>query len=184
MVKTGALPLPAVNPGDPLFVDGVVAPFGAAPPDFTAYTVNAESSVPATIAITYASGGTTAPFSALTPTSLTIDLANAALATEQMRVGAEVIDLKTLSASPSIVAAANASAPTTGLPLFAPVFTVGAGTSSSVPTTIQSFNTLAGFVTQLNTTFAVPTPATQVVARGLFNRAANTFTASSIDVVL
>ena len=39
-------------------------------------------------------------------------------------------------------------------------------------------------VTQLNTTFATPTPATKVVARGLFNRASNTFTASSIDVVL
>jgi hypothetical protein len=49
---------------------------------------------------------------------------------------------------------------------------------------VSSFNTLAAFVTQLNTTFAVPTPATKIVARGLFNRTANTFTASSIDVVL
>jgi hypothetical protein len=184
VVNTGALALPPVNPGDPLFVDGVMAPFGSAPPDFTALAVNAESAVPATIQITYAAGGTTAPFSVLTSTSLTIDLANAALATEQMRVGGETIDLKTLSASPSIVPAAAAAA-ANGLPLTSPVFSVGAGVSAeTTPAPIQSFNGFAAFVTQLNTTFAAPTAATQVVARGLFDRAANTFTASSIDVVL
>ena len=40
------------------------------------------------------------------------------------------------------------------------------------------------FVTQLNATFVTPTPATQFVARGMYNRASNTFTASNIDVVL
>jgi hypothetical protein len=119
----------------------------------------------------------------LTSTSLTIDLANAAIATEQMRIGGEIVDLKTLSASPSIVPAAAASA-ANGLPLFAPVFTVGAGSTAAVPTTVSSFNGFAAFVTQLSTTFATPTPATQVVASGIFNRAANTFTASSINVVL
>jgi hypothetical protein len=183
IVNTGALTVPTVNPGDPLFVDGIVAPFGSAPPDFTALDVNAEAGVPATIAIAYATGGTAAPFSVLTSTSLTIDLSNAAIATEQMRIGGEIVDLKTLSASPSIVPAAATSA-ASGLPLFSPVFTVGAGSTSSVPTTVSSFNGFAAFVTQLNTTFATPKAATQVVARGLFNRAANTFTASSIDVVL
>ena len=183
LVNTGALTLPPVNVGDPIFVDGVVTPFGSAPPDFTALAVNAESAVPATIQITYATGGTTAPFSVLNGTSLTIDLANAALATEQMRIGAETVDLKSLSASPSIVPAAAAAA-ANGLPLFSPVFTVGAGSTSSVPTTVSSFNGFGAFVTQLNTTFATPTPATKVVARGLFNRASNTFTASNIDVVL
>jgi hypothetical protein len=120
----------------------------------------------------------------LTSSSLTIDLANAALATEQMRVGAETIDLKTLSASPSIVPVAAAPA-ANGLPLFSPVFSVGPGATTSVVVgPVMSFNGFAAFVTQLNTTFATPTPATQVVARGLFDRASNTFTASSIDVVL
>jgi hypothetical protein len=184
VVNTGALTLPPVNPGDPLFVDGVVTPFGSAPPDFTAFAVNAETAVPATIAISYAAGGTAAPFSVLTSTSLTIDLSNAALATEQMRIGGETIDLKTLSASPSIVPAAAAPA-ANGLPLFSPVFSVGAGVAAEAATPpISSFNGFAAFVTKLSSTFATPTPATQVVARGLFNRASNTFTASSIDVVL
>jgi hypothetical protein len=184
VVNTGALTLPPANAGDPLFVAGVVAPFGSAPPDFSAFAVNAESSVPATIQITYAAGGTTAPFSVLTSAGATLDLSNAALATQQMRIGGETVDLKTLSASPSIVPAAAAPA-ANGLPLFSPVFSVGAGVAAAAVTPpIMSFNGFAAFVTQLNTTFATPTPATKVVARGLFNRASNTFTASSIDVVL
>jgi hypothetical protein len=62
---------------------------------------------------------------------------------------------------------------------------VGAGASTEVVTaSIESFNGFAAFVTQLNTTFATPTPATQFGARGFYNRSSNTFTASSIDVVL
>jgi hypothetical protein len=184
VVNTGALTLPAAAPGDPLFVDGILPAFGSAPPDFTAFAVNAEAAVPATIAVVYTAAGTTAPFSVLTATGLTIDLANAALVSEQLRIGAETIDLKTLSASPTIVPAVAAPA-ANGLPLFSPVFSVGPGASAEVATAnIESFNGFAAFVTQLGTTFAAPTPATQVVARGLFNRASNTFTASSIDVVL
>ena len=39
-------------------------------------------------------------------------------------------------------------------------------------------------MTQLQHDFAAPTPATQFEARGIYNRATNTFTATSIDVVL
>jgi hypothetical protein len=184
VVNTGALAVPAAAAGDALFVDGVVAPFGSAPPDFTAFAVNAESNEPATLAVVWSGTGTTAPFSALTSTSLTIDLANAALSSQQLRVGGETIDLKTLSASPSIVPAVPVPA-ANGLPLFMPLFSVGPGAISEASTaSIVTSNGFAPFVTQLTTTFATPTPATQFVARGLFNRAANTFTASTIDVVL
>ncbi len=78
-----------------------------------------------------------------------------------------------------------AADPTSGLPLFTPRFSVGAGAISESSTSpILSFNEFAAFVTQLTTTFATPTPATQFVARGLYDRASNTFTASNIDVVL
>ncbi len=86
--------------------------------------------------------------------------------------------------SPTIVPAAAVPA-ANGLPLFVPVFSVGAGaTAEAAGTPIQSFNGFGPFVTQLTTTFATPTPATKLVARGLYDRASNTFTASSIDVVL
>jgi hypothetical protein len=185
LVNTGALALPTLAPGDPVWIDGYVAPFGTAPPDFTAFSVLAEASVPATLAVLWTGTGTAAPFATLTPTGLTIDLTNAAFGSGQLRIGAETVDVTTLSATPNIVPAVAAPDPTTGLPLFMPRFSVGPG--AIVEATINpilSFNTFAAFVTQLNTTFATPTPATQFVARGMYDRASNTFTASSIDVVL
>jgi hypothetical protein len=185
LVNTGALTLPTVAPGDPVWVDGYLAPFGTAPPDFTAFSVLAEPSVPATLAVIWTGTGTAAPFATLTATGLTIDLTNAAFGSGQLRIGAESVDITTLSASPSIVPGVAAPDPTSGLPLFNTRFSVGPGALTSVTTNpIASFNTFAAFVTQLNTTFATPTSATQFVARGSYDRASNTFTASSIDVVL
>jgi len=184
-VNTGALTLPAAAPGDPLWVDGYVAPFGTAPPAFTAFSVNAEPAVPATLAVVWTGTGTAAPFATLTPTGLTIDLTNAAFGSGQLRIGAETVDITTLSATPNIVPAVAVPAATTGLPLFNPRFSVGpGGIAENTVNPITSYITFAAFVTQLNTTFATPTPATQFVARGMYDRASNTFTASSIDVVL
>ena len=185
-VNTGALTLPAAAPGDPLWIDGYVAPFGTAPPAFTAFSVNAEPAVPATLAVVWTGTGTAAPFATLTPTGLTIDLTNAAFGSGQLRIGADTINLTTLSATPNIVPAVAVPAATTGLPLFNPRFSVGAAANPDVATNtpITSFITFAAFVTQLNTTFATPTPATQFVARGMYDNTSNTFTASSIDVVL
>lgn len=184
VVNTGALPLPTAAAADPLWVDGYVSPFASAPPDFLAQSVLAQPSVAATLAVTWTGTGTAAPFTTLTATGLTIDLSNAAFGTGQLRIGAQSIDITTLSASPSIVPGAAVPA-ANGLPLFAPRFSVGPGAISESSTTpILSFNEFATFVTQLTTTFATPTPATKFVARGSYDRTSNTFTASSIDVVL
>jgi hypothetical protein len=184
-VNTGALTLPPAAPGDPLWVDGYAAPFGTAPPDWTAFSVNAEPAVAATLAVVWTGTGTAAPFATLTATGLTIDLTNAAFGSGQLRIGADTINITTLSATPNIVPAVAVPAATTGLPLFNPRFSVGPGANAETATNpITSFITFAAFVTQLNTTFATPTPATQFVARGMYDNASNTFTASSIDVVL
>jgi hypothetical protein len=45
------------------------------------------------------------------------------------------------------------------------------------------FSTFATFTTELKTALAA-TPALQMEARGTYNRATNTFSASSVDVVL
>lgn len=185
LVNTGSLAVPTFAAGDPVWVDGFVSPFGSAPPDFLAQSVSAEATVPATLMVSWTGTGTTAPFAALSATGLSIDLANAAFGSGQLRVGAETVDIKTLSASPNIVPAVASSDPTSGLPVFSPVFSVGPGAiTETVINPILSFNGFGDFVTQLNTTFAAPTPATKFVARGLFDRTANTFTATSIDVVL
>jgi hypothetical protein len=185
LVNTGSLAVPAFAAGDPVWVDGFVSPFGSAPPDFLAQSVSAEATVPATLVVSWTGTGTAAPFATLSATGLSIDLANAAFGSGQLRVGAETVDITTLSASPNIVPAVASNDPTSGLPLFAPVFSVGPGAiTETVIKPILSFNGFGDFVTQLNTTFAAPTPATKFVARGLFDRTANTFTATSIDVVL
>jgi hypothetical protein len=184
LVNTGALTLPAAAAGDTLWIDGYTSPFGSAPPDFIAEAVNAEPTVPASLVAAWTGTGTAAPFATLTSNGLTIDLANAAFGGGSLRIGAENINITTLSASPTIVPAVAQPA-ANGLPLFTPVFSVGPGALVSTSTAaIQSFNGFAAFVTQLTTTFATPTPATQFVARGFYNRSSNTFTASSIDVVL
>jgi hypothetical protein len=199
-VNTGSLTLPVAAAGDPLWIDGFVSPFGTAPPDFIAaivageppvngqpaVSVNAEATVPASLVASWTGTGSAAPFSALTANGLTINLADPAFGSGQLRIGAENVDIKTLSASPPLtIVSATAAPASNGLPLFMPVFSVGAGAvTGSTTNPIQSFNGFAAFVTQLTTTFATPTPATQFVARGFYNRATNTFTASSIDVVL
>jgi len=72
-----------------------------------------------------------------------------------------------------------------GLPLFRPRFSVGPGALSGVVTNpVLSFNSFDEFVSQLDNTFATPTPATKFTASGVYNSATNIFTASNIDVVL
>jgi hypothetical protein len=183
LVNTGALPVTAAA-GDPLWIEGFTSPFGTAPPDFTAEAVNAEVNEPASLVVIWSGTGTAAPFATLTSGSLTIDLGNAAFASGQLRLGADSIDITTLSATPTIVPAAAQPA-ANGLPLFNPLFSIGPGANPEAATAnISSFNGFGAFVTALNTTFATPTPATRFVARGFYNPTGNTFTASSIDVVL
>ena len=130
--------------------------------------------------------GTTTPFSAVSATGFTIDLANTAYVSGVIRIGPESIDLKSLPAIPLVV-------PTT-LPVtstFAPRFGYGnPKTSTTTPThhlddrshaCTASFPT---FVTGVGTTLSATNPALQLEARGVFDRTTNTFTATSISFVL
>jgi hypothetical protein len=185
-VNTGSLAIPAgVVAGSPLWIDGVTTPFGSAPPDFTAFTINAEVSVPATLQVDWTSAGTTAPFATLTNAGLTIDLNNANYSAGVIRIGSESIDLKTggLAASPLIVPQTPPAA-TPGTPaVFLPLFAIGSLTTTAGTTAITTTNTFSTFVTQLPTAIVAASPALHFVANGTYNRSSNTFTASSIDVV-
>jgi hypothetical protein len=193
-VNTGTLALPVgpdgvtpVAPGGLLWIDGYTSPFGTAPPDFIAESVNAQQSVAATMVVSWTGAGTAAPFATLTDSGLTIDQANAAFGSGEIRIGAQSIDITTLPQAPPLTIVPQvAPAPPAGLPaVFLPRFSVGPGAVAAVTTNpVESFNSFASFVTQLNTTFATPTPATKFTARGFYNSATNIFTASNIDVVL
>ncbi len=126
LVNTGAVALPATAAGDSLWVDGLVAPFGSAPPDFNATSVNNELSVqqvgaatpgpdgtcaqaelictPASMVVYWSSPGAGAPFIDLGGSGMTVDLTNATFHTGTIRIGAESIDMTTLPASPTIIA--------------------------------------------------------------------------------
>ena len=182
-VNTGSLAIPAgLAAGDPVWVDGVVAPFGSAPPDFNAFSINAELSVPARLQVDWTGTGTAAPFATLTDSGLTIDLTNPNYGSGVIRIGSESVDLKSLTATPTIVPQAAPPA-TPGLPaVFLPLFAIG-NLSAPQTTSIAVFNSFASFVTQLPKSIVAATPAAHFVATGVYNRGNNTFTASSIDVV-
>ncbi len=228
LVNTGAITVPDTTPGDSLFVDGIVTPFGSAPPDFTAISVNDELSVQtvgtpaaavattvaavagtcgigtlrcqsASLRVYWSGAGTAAPFSSLTPGTSTapgsavIDLANANFSSGVIRIGAESINLTTLPASPIIVSTepptplpGNAdvagSVPVTLTPVSLPAYSYG-NPLAVAPLGINVFSSFATFATDL--TAALPaTPALQLEARGTYDRATNTFTAISVNVVL
>jgi hypothetical protein len=178
IVNSGDLALPGdVLAGGPIWVDGLVSPFGTAPPDFDAQVLSGQAEVQASVQVTWALTGTTTPFATLTPTGLTIDLANASLVSADIRVGSESLPLNTLAVNPTIVPAAT-PAPTPGLPaVYLPLFSYGTTTG------ITESNTYSTFATKLAA--ALPAaPARQLVATGYYNEATGVFTASSINVVL
>ena len=201
VVDTGALTIPDTTVGDSLWIDGLVAPFASAPPDFNATAVNSELSVqmvgaatgtvscgqgvldctPASLRVSWSGTGTSTPFATLTATGMSIDLANAKFSTGVIRIGPESIDLKTLPASPQIVLQAGTGA--AGLPaVFTPLFSFG-NPLAVAPAGISVFSVFGTFETGLTTALAT-TPALQFEARGTYDRATNTFSASSVNVVL
>lgn len=183
-VNTGTLAIPTgLTPGvDQLWIDGVSAPFGSAPPDFNAFAINTEMSVPARLQVDWSSAGTITPFATLTGTGLTIDTSNANYSAGVIRIGSESIDLKTLPATQIVPQVAPA--PAAGLPAaFLPSFAIGNLTTTAGTTAVAVYNTFSDFATQLPKSIVAATPALHLVAAGVYNRGSNTFTASSIDVV-
>jgi hypothetical protein len=183
MVDTGTLAPPAgTAAGSPLQIFGFVAPFGSAPPDFNATAIHAELSAPARVQVDWTSAGTTTPFATLSSTGLTIDLADPALTSAVIRIGSEAIDMKTLTVNPQIAAYAVPAAPA-GLPAtFLPLFAIG-NLSATATISVVEFNSFSDFAVQLPKSIVAATPALHLAANGVFNRATNVFSATSIDVV-
>jgi hypothetical protein len=193
LVNTGTATLPAdLTVGGPVFADGIVAPFGAAPPDFNAATVPDEAEQPATLLFIYENPGTASAFASLTDGQFTLDLSNNELVSAQINIGSEVIDLTTLPAGTPVIVPQLVptppppiKVPTTGLtaadlpPVFLPLFSVG-----STANGIYCFNSFQSFTSNLQNIFSSATPAAlfSLDARGTYNRANNTFTAAAINV--
>jgi hypothetical protein len=177
-VNTGTFDAAALAAGTPLWINGIVDAFGAAPPDFTAVAggVVQEAAEPASLRVIW-KAATNTPFTTLSTGYAILNLANAELGSAILRIGPESIDATTLATGPAIVPAATPVPATGTFPSFLPGFALG--TSAGGITMYSSFST---YSTALKTEFA-SAGATYLEAHGTYNRATNTFTANSIDVV-
>lgn len=211
LVDSGTIALPTgTAPGDALWVNGVVTPFGSAPPDFDALAVNNQASVqvaggsvgggvpttPGNMTCGNASQvcdsavleviwdpASTAPFVGLSDSGFSLDLSS--ILSAEIRIGPQVINLALTGTSPTIV-------PTT-LPVtsvFAPRYMVGDPyTSTTTPTVtsttnFKTYSSFPSFVTEVNSSLSSSTPARQLVAKGVYDPTTNTFTATIIDFVI
>ncbi len=216
-VDTAGLAVPAATPGDPQWIDGRFAPFGTAPPDFIAASVNTEASVqtagstassptplscgqgnfhciPATLTYNWVATGTLKPFSTLTADEMIVDLSNVAFASANIRIGPEVIDVTTLPASPTIIPTATpasltqntntpGSIPVVVPPVFLPVYSFG-DPAAVAPGGINVYNVFSSFAAAVQAALPSAAAVSQLVVRGTYDRASNTFYAIGVDLVL
>jgi hypothetical protein len=107
------------------------------------------------------------------------------LSSASLRIGPESIPFESLPTALVVV-------PTTLVPTstFAPRYTVGVyATSTTTPdvtstTEFHSYVSFADFVSEVDSTLSSTALGLQLVARGVYDGATNTFTATSIDFVL
>ena len=212
-VNTEGLTLPAGTvAGDLVFANGYASAFGQAPPDYLSFALNNELSVqtaggslgggvpttpgsgvcgvgsqvcnPAVLSVNWLAG-TTTPFTTFSDGSFIIDTANAALSSATIEIGPESFTLASLPSSPVIVPTPNATTQT-----FAPRYSWGNPVTSTTTTTVTASSVLnltssfPAFVTGVNAMLSTTEPARQLMARGIYNRTTNTFTATQIDFAL
>ena len=146
--------------------------------------------MPASLQVQWTGTGTKTPF-VLSATSLSINLANASIGSAVIRVGPESIALASLPTSPAftVVPQAPIASSVPGINLFTPRFSYGDPTAVvavgcvTACAGIQVFSAFLTFGNSLTAALAT-TGALQMEAHGTYNRATNTFSASSVDVVL
>ena len=175
VVNTGALSQTGLAVNAPAKVFGFVTPFGVAPPDFRAQSVENFSTVIDDLVVEWGTAGSATAFTRLTATStsLQLNLTNVGNV-HAIKIGPELLDLTKLATVPSIVpdtATSNV------------VFTIGhAGKLKT-----DNFNTFAAFVTALAGDLAstvTPTTVDAVAAEGQYDSTTNVFTAQGLAVLL
>ncbi len=193
-VDVTALDVTNIAVGAPVQFSGFTSAFGAAPPNFTATapavivdqsTGILESTaddvtetslpdptvVPAQLVIDWG-GGTAAPFITFNSSSIDLDVHNANIGTRHtIQVGPQFIDVTGLSQDPMISPNTQTSAQ---------LFSIGHAVSS----TVESFNTYAAFITQLQTELSGTVLATAMSASGNYASSSFTFSATSIALFL
>jgi hypothetical protein len=155
-------------------MQGTVAPYGAAPPDFAARALTPGPSSLQALVVDWVNGGSTAPFSSNSSSGLVVNLADANLgATHEIRTGPASLDLKSLPASPLIT--------TTGADQSNLQLAIG---SMNLTTGISVFESAAAFATAVHSSFNGTNKIFRLVAYGQYDSVSNTFIAARIHVAL
>ena len=169
-VNTGTLDLTNATVGSPVVVSGFPNLFGATP-NFTASTLLDPTTIPAELVVDFGSG-TAAPFVTYDDTAIDLNIHSSGIGPRhQIQVGAQTIDVTGLSSDPLIEPSPTAAAS---------VFAIGHAASS----TVESFNTYAAFIAQLQTELNGVVLVTGVTALGQYTTTSYTFAATSITVFL
>jgi len=155
--------------------DGMVAPFGAAPPDFTATAAVLGANTDQVLVIDWVTGGEANPFVSVASDGITVNMSAATLgSTHIVQTGpltiqtpATTVDLTNPLVNPKIVAD----------PAITGQFAIG----NTSTTGISSYHSYSSFQTQLSTVLNGTNKIQKLVAVGKWDGA--TFTAYRIDVV-
>jgi hypothetical protein len=142
---------------------------------------------PAIMQVIWGGNGTPTPLLTDNGTSFVIDLANALINTAVIRIGPQTIAMSSLPASPTIVGTGLAVTHT-----FAPRYVwgnVATSTQTSTATTasttaLDATSDFSTFVSGLVSALSTTNPALQMTARGIYDPATNTFTATAVDFAL
>ncbi len=209
-VNTAGLTLPlGTKAGDPVWINGFLTRFGSAPPDLDADAANNELSVqtaggqaggaastapgvetcgvgsqvcnPGSLQVVWTSPpGAVAPFDTVSSSGFTINLSQAEYLTGVIRIGAQSIDLKSIPA----VMLVPTTLPVTST--FSPSYAFGdPGVTATTPVSgISVYSSFSQFIAALTPAISATNPVKQLEARGVYDRATNTFVATSVNVVL
>jgi hypothetical protein len=187
-VATGSLNESAVPAGTLLQMNGIVAPFGSGPPDFSATSVTPGTATLQQLVIEWSNAAeATAPFTSLSSTGLVVNVANTALGSlHSIRTGPTAystnscsppacVDITSLPTSPAF------KITTVGANQSTLVLAVG---SAALTTGVSVFNTAAGFASGLHTALNGTNRVFRLVAYGQYDSSTNSFIASRIYVAL
>jgi hypothetical protein len=172
-VATGSLDLTNATVGSPVEVTGLVAAFGAAPPDFSASTLLDVTTLNAQLVIDWSSG-TVAPFAVFNSSEIDVSIAGTSGLIGPravIQVGAQTINVLSLASDPLIIPDQTNSNT---------VYTIG----HTVSGTFESFVTFAAFITQLQTELNGSVLVTGITALGPYTSSTFTLSASSITLFL
>ncbi len=168
VVNTGSLGVTGLSINSYTRLFGFVTPFGTAPPDFTADTFTDFTDTRAGITLGWGFTGSTAPFSASSSSSLTVDLASGLHGALQL--GGRLIDVSTLSVGLQLLPASSGNL----------VFAIAHGRTHKV----DNFSSFADFQAQLATELNGTTVLYSLAADGTFDSAGGVFTTKRLLVLL